>query len=154
MINELSQMLFFNFCLFYFFKFQMTIVKNLIKKPSFFTTDFEGSYKILLHHKYFWSTYFWQWNDGPFNNFWNFHGNAFSFFITTWFQYYNLTFDDTFKTYCCGNLNSNFINKLYLRAVEYTDSFFLLFFLFCFFSIFKTFVKNFMRIQSFFNRNF
>ena len=43
--------------------------------------DLEGSNEILLRHKYFWSTYFWKWNDDPFRNFWNFHGNIFCFFI-------------------------------------------------------------------------
>ena len=101
MINGLSRMLFFNFCLFYFFKFQMTIVKNLLEKPSFFIMDFESSYEVLLRDKYFWSTYFWQWNDDPFNFFWNFHWNLFCFFIfSKWKRYYNLTFDDAFKIYC------------------------------------------------------
>ena len=45
-INGLSKMLLFNFCPFYFPKFQMTIVKNIIM-------NFEGSYKVLLGHKYF-----------------------------------------------------------------------------------------------------
>ena len=60
--------------------------------------DFEGSYEALLRHKYFWSTYFWQQNDGPFNIFSNFHGNAFCFFnFSEVKKYYNLTFDDAFK---------------------------------------------------------
>ena len=40
-------MLIFNFCLFHFSKFQMTIVKNLIENPSFFVMDFESSYKVI-----------------------------------------------------------------------------------------------------------
>ena len=71
-------MLLLNFCFFHFSKFQMTIVKNLMEKPSFFIMDFEGSYEVLLHQEYFWSTYFWQWNDCPFKLFWNFYGNEFS----------------------------------------------------------------------------
>ena len=39
MINKLSKMLFFNFCLFLFPKSQITIVRNLIM-------DFEGSYDV------------------------------------------------------------------------------------------------------------
>ena len=35
-INGLSKMLLFNFCFFYFSKFQMTIVKKLIEKPFLF----------------------------------------------------------------------------------------------------------------------
>ena len=41
-ISGLSKMQFFNFCLFHFSKFQVAIVKNLIKKPYFF-----------ISHKYF-----------------------------------------------------------------------------------------------------
>ena len=60
--------------------------------------DFESSNKALLHHKYFWSTYFWQMNDGPFKNLWNLHKNVFCFFIfSKWKKCYNLTFDDAFK---------------------------------------------------------
>ena len=51
-INRLSKMLFL-FCLFPFSKFQMAIVRNLTEKPSFFVMDFEGSYEVLLRHKYF-----------------------------------------------------------------------------------------------------
>ena len=31
----------------------MTIAKNLMEKPSLFKIDFEGSYEVLLLHKYF-----------------------------------------------------------------------------------------------------
>ena len=86
----------FNFWIFSFSKFQMTIFKNL-------TTGFEGFLKILLRHKFFWSQHFWQWNSGPFKNFWNFHGNAFCFFsFSKRKKHYNLPFDDTFKMYCCA----------------------------------------------------
>ena len=54
-----------------------------------------------------------------------------------------------------ANLNSSSINKLYLRAVEYTFS---VFCFFCFFFRFliyvyinEVFVKNFMKKLSFFN---
>ena len=60
-------MLFFDFCLFHFSKFQITIVKNYLEKLSTFIMAFESSNKVLLHGKCFWSTNFWQWNDGPFN---------------------------------------------------------------------------------------
>ena len=59
-INGLWKMYFFNFCHFHFSKFQMTIVKNPMEKTSFFIMDFEGSHEVLLHHKYFWTTHFWQ----------------------------------------------------------------------------------------------
>ena len=43
-----------------------------------------------------------QWNDDPFEIFWNFHGNVFCFFIfSRWKKHYNLTFDDRFKMCCC-----------------------------------------------------
>ena len=38
---------------FYFCKFQMMIFKNLMEKSSVFIMDFECSYEVLLHHKYF-----------------------------------------------------------------------------------------------------
>ena len=102
-INGPFTIVFFNFCLFHFFKFQMTVVKNLMKKPSFFIMDFEGSYEVLLCHKYIWFKKFWQWNDDRIKNFWNFHGNAFCFFIfSKWKLYYKLTINDTFKMYCCA----------------------------------------------------
>ena len=65
-INGMLKILFFNFSLFHFFKFQMTIVKILMEKPSSIIIDFQGSYEVLPRHKYSWSTYFWQWNDSPF----------------------------------------------------------------------------------------
>ena len=77
-INRLSKMLFFIFCLFHVSKFQMTVVKNLIEKPTFFYNVFRAflwsstASQIFLIY-----TYFWQWKDGRFN----FHGNAFCFFI-------------------------------------------------------------------------
>ena len=52
-MNGLSKMLFFIFSFFNFSKLQMTNVKNLFLKPSFFKIDFDGSYEVLLRHKYF-----------------------------------------------------------------------------------------------------
>ena len=77
--NGLPKRQVFNFCLFHFSKFQTTIAKNYMEKPSFFIIDFEGSNEVLLCHKYFWSTYFWQWNDSFFKNVWNFQVNVFCF---------------------------------------------------------------------------
>ena len=72
------------------------------RKPSFFIMNFESYYEVLLRYKYFWSTHFWLWNNDPFKIFWNLHGNAFYFFISSkWKKYYHLTFNDTFKMYCC-----------------------------------------------------
>ena len=102
-INGLSKMLFLNFCLFHFSKFQMTIVKNLMEKPSVFIMAFKVSNEVLLRHKYFQLTYFWQRNNGPFKKIWSFHGNAICFFIfSKWKKYYNLTFDYTFQVFCCA----------------------------------------------------
>ena len=85
-------MLFFLFFRFDFSKFQMATLKNLIEKAYFFKMVFEGSYEVLIRHKYFWSTYFLQWNEDPFKFFSNFHGNAFSFFnFSEWKKYYKLT---------------------------------------------------------------
>ena len=84
-------MLLFNFCLFHFSIFQMTIVKNVMEKPFFFIIDIVDFYETLLRRKYFRSTYFWQWDNGSLKVFWNFHGNAFCFFISSkWRGYYNL----------------------------------------------------------------
>ena len=47
LIKGLSKMLFFNFYFFYLSKFQLSIVKNLMEKQSFFIMDFGGSYKVL-----------------------------------------------------------------------------------------------------------
>ena len=46
-------MLFLEFSLLHFSKFQMTTVKNRMEKPSFFIMDFEVSYEVQLRHKYF-----------------------------------------------------------------------------------------------------
>ena len=90
------------FAFFIFSKFPMIIVKNLMERPTFFIMNFEGSNRE-CSSKYFWSTFFWQRNDGLLQVFWNFHGNAFCFFILfKWKKYYNLTFRDTFKMYCCA----------------------------------------------------
>ena len=43
----------FNFLIFLFSKFQITIVKNLMERPSFFIMNFKSSYEVLLRHKYF-----------------------------------------------------------------------------------------------------
>ena len=52
---------FLNVCLFHFSKFQMTIVKNLMEKPSYFKIDFEGSDEVLLRRSYFLSAiFYWQ----------------------------------------------------------------------------------------------
>ena len=98
-ISRLPKMLFCNFCLFHFSKFQM---KKSYGRTILFIMDFEGFYKVLIRHKCFWSSYFWQWNNVPFKIFWNFHGNTFCFFIfVLWKKYCNLSLDDRFKTWCC-----------------------------------------------------
>ena len=63
-INELSKILFFNFS-----KFQMIVVKNIMKNPAIFIMAFEVSCEVLLRQKYFWSPHFCQWNDNTFNFF-------------------------------------------------------------------------------------
>ena len=116
-------MLFFNFCLFPFSKFQMTIVKNLIM-------DFECSWEVLIRHKYFSSTHFWQRNIGSFKFLWNLHRNAFCFFIfSKWKKHYNPPFDDTFKMLRII-LSKPFVNYGPLNML----------FLFCFFDFLFTFV--------------
>ena len=124
-INVLFKMTFLNFCLLHFPKFQVTIVKNLMEKPSFFIMDFHGFNEVLLRHKYSWSTYFFQWNGSPFELFWNFHGVAFSLFFL----------NERNITSLLKNLSSSSINKSYLRTVEYAISFFFFDFLFTLFTI-------------------
>ena len=115
----MSKMLLFNFCLFYFSKLEMTIVKNLMEKLSFFIIDFEGSYEVLLRHKHFWSTYFWQWNDGPFKIFEIFRKMYFvSLFLLN--ERNSATSLLMIRLKCTvahyANVNSSSINKPYLRG--------------------------------------
>ena len=87
--------------------------------------------------------------------FWNFHGNAICFFFSQRNKYYSLTFDDTFKMYCCELCyrNSCSLNKPHLRVVEYATSF-LFFNFFLIYVYFKeAVVKIFMKKWSFFNTN-
>ena len=68
-INGPSKMLIFvYFCL--FCKFQMTIVKDFMKNHIIhFCNGFGRFHEVLLCHKYFWSTDFWQWNSSLFKLF-------------------------------------------------------------------------------------
>ena len=147
------------FLIFHFFKFQITIVKNLMEKLSFFYSGFRGFYEVLLRHKHFWSTNFWRWNDGPFKIFLNFHGNSFCLFIfSKWKKYYNLTFDDTFKMYCCA-LSSSSMNKLFLNYGPLNMLFCCFFFNFWFMFILtrllsKTLWKNYHFLMQIWKINF
>ena len=92
--NGMSKMLIFNFCLFHFSKFQMTIVKNLMKKPSFFKISTEMYFVSLV--------------------FLNERNNTTSrsmMYVKCNVVHY-------------ANLNSSSINKPYLQAVEYGISLF------------------------------
>ena len=128
-INGPSKMLFHFIAFFFFPKFEWLLLKPLRKKHPFYN-EFWGFWWILLCHKYFWPIYFWQWNNNPFEHFWNFLGNTFCFFnFLKWKKYYNLNFDDTFKLRFVhvldyGNLRSSFINKPYLRTAEHGIVFF------------------------------
>ena len=46
-------MLFLILAFFHFSKFRLAFAKNLMELLSFFEMDFEGSYEVLLRHKYF-----------------------------------------------------------------------------------------------------
>ena len=134
-INEPSKMLFFNLWLFHFSKFKMTIVKNLMEKPSFFIMDFEGSYEVLLRHKCFWSTHFWQWNDGLFKISRNLHENVFCFFtFSKWKKHTTSLLVIHLKCTVLhyANLNSNPISKPYLNYRHVFLSFFSISYLFLF----------------------
>ena len=105
------------FSIFAFFIFPY--FKWLLPKTILFYKGFRGFLLSSIASQIFWSTYFWQWNDGPFKIFWNFTGNAFCFFIfSKWKKYWNLTFDDTFKMCLCALCQSKF--KLHKWAL-FTD---------------------------------
>ena len=117
-------MLFFSYCLFHFSKLQMSIVKNLMEKPSFLIIDFEGFYYVK--------------NIFDLDTFDNETAALLKFFeISTEMHFISLFFLNernitislfmihlkcTFVPY--ANLNSSSINKPYLQAVEYTISLF------------------------------
>ena len=96
-VNGLSKMLFFDFCLFQFFKFQTTIAKN-VEKTILFCNGF-----WVLFVKFYYVTNIFDLH--------TFHNEAtallnflkfprkcvFCFFI---FSKWNLSFDGTFKMYC------------------------------------------------------
>ena len=62
--------------------------------------DFEGSYEVLLRHKYFWSPHFGQEMMALFKLFEIGMETRFVLF-SKWKKYYNLTFDGIFKFFCC-----------------------------------------------------
>ena len=132
---------FFKFCLFHFFKFQMAIVENLMKKPSIFVMDFDGSHEVLHVTNIFYLHTFDNETTAVLRN-------AFCLFILSkWKKYYNLIFDCTVVHY--ANLNSSSINEPYLRAVEYTILLLLKFLIYVYFNeaFVKTFRKNSFSIQ-------
>ena len=80
----------YDFLIFVFFifpNFNWLFSKILVSK---------GSYEVLVRQKHFWSTYFWQLNDSSFKISTKIH------FVSTWKEYYNLTFNNTFNMYCCA----------------------------------------------------
>ena len=110
---------FFSFCLFHFSKFEMTIIKNLMKKPSFII-NFESSFKVLLCHKYFWSTHFRQWNDSPFKFFFFWICREIHFVSLLFLNERNITTSHLMIYLKCtvvhyANLNSSSINKSFLN---------------------------------------
>ena len=124
--NGLSKMLFFNF-----FKWHIQIsndyCQNLMAKPSFFIVEFEGSYEVLLRHKYFWSTYF----DNETTALLKFFEISTEMhFVSIFFlQKRNITTSLLMIHLKCTvvdyvNLNSSSINRPYLKAVKYIISFF------------------------------
>ena len=117
----------------YFLILTFFIFPNFMEKPSFLIMDFEGSYEVLLVHKYFWSTYFWQWNEGSFNFF--FEISMEMHFDSLFFlNERNITASLLMIHLKCtvvhyANLNSSSLNKPYLRVVEYSILFFSIFYL-------------------------
>ena len=89
-INDPPKMLFLNFLLFPFSRFQMTIAKNLIP-------NFEGSFEVLYVTNIF-NLHIFEHEMTALLKFLKFPRNAFCFFIfSKWKKYYNLPLDDTFK---------------------------------------------------------
>ena len=128
----------FEFLPFRFFKFQMTVVKKLMEKASFFIMDFKDSDEGLLTHKNFWSTSFWC--------------------IRKWILFVIFSNERNIRTSllmmhlkCAvahyANLNSSSINNSCLRGVVYAI---LLLFQF----LILAFVKSSMKKLWFFNTNF
>ena len=115
-------MLFFNFYLFSFFTNLKWLLSKTLKWISRVFMKFYYVTNIFIYT-------FLAMNSSPSKFFWNFHGNAFCFFIfSKWKKYYNLSFDGTFKMYCCALCYSKFrLHKhaaFKLRAVEYAILFF------------------------------
>ena len=110
-INGSLKILFFNFCLFRFSKFQMTNIMNNKKSYNEFRRFLGSSTTSQIFLTYMFLTMKWR-------PFWNLQGNAFCFFILPkWKKYWNLTFDATFK----------------LRTVEYAISVFSISYLYLFY---------------------
>ena len=143
------------FVFFIFPNFKWLLSKILWKNhPFLFIMDFDGSNEVLLGHKYFWSSNFWQWNDGPFKNF---EISTEIYFVSIFFEdERNITTSLLMILLKCAvvhhaNLNSSSTNNLYLRTVEYVISFFFFFFFEIIFCIYfnEAFIKNSMKILSF-----
>ena len=141
---------------FHFSKSKLLFSKILKKNHLFLIMNFESCYKLLLHHNYFWSKNFWQWNDSPFKIFWNLHGHAFCFFIfSIWKNTTTLLLMIHLKCTVVhfANLNSSSINKPFLNCVA-SDVLFLFFQFLIYVYFNEAFVKSFMKKISFHNKNF
>ena len=115
--------------LFHFSKFQVTIVKNLMKKKQ---TFLQWILKVLMKlTNNFDKQDFSQWNDG----FYKIFEISMEMYFVSLFLHY-----------------ANTINKPYLQAVFAAILFFFQFLVYVYFS--EPFVKNFMKKLAFFNKNF
>ena len=89
-------MLFLNFFLFHFSKFQKIVFKNVIENYHLWIDtiimDFKGCYEVLLRDKYFWFTNFPQSNHGLFLHFFEIYMEMHfvSLFFSKWKKYCNL----------------------------------------------------------------
>ena len=125
----------------------MIIVKSL---------GFKGSYEVLLLHKHFRFTHFWQWNGSPFKLFQICTEMRFVYLF--FLNERNITTSLLMIYLKCtvvhyANLNSSSINKLFLNYGLLNMLFrFFRFLIYVYFN--EAFVKNFMKKLSFYNTNF
>ena len=85
---------------------------------SFFQFSNDYCSTVLLRHKYFWSSHFWERNSSPFEFFWNLHRNVFCFCIfSRWKKHYNLFLMTHLKCAVVhySNINSSSISKPFLN---------------------------------------
>ena len=80
---------------------------------------FEGFNEVLLRHKYFWTTLFWQLSDDRFKIFRTFHGNTFCSSFIFRNETNNANSLLMIHSKCTVMHYTSSLNKHYLRTVKY-----------------------------------